>query len=218
MLRIIKEKKRIDENSSFDVAYQNWQSIPETDVYTRINEAAKLLKEYTESEYPTRKENIASLQKQKDRYEKDRYSYVFTQIHGNNYSDDFNEKTDDYSNRIKRAQNRINLINLEMEKLPGSSKLEEYRKLIDEEKARIEYLKQFGDFDLNVNRLLRQETIETITEIVEFIATNKATYIEKRENSFAELTKRIETLNNLFFSALQKKLAIPSLRDAVSLS
>ena len=216
--QIIKEKKRIDENSSFDVAYQNWQSIPETDVYTRINEAAKLLKEYTESEYPTRKEHIASLQKQKDRYEKDRYSYVFTQIHGNNYSDDFNEKTDDYSNRIKRAQNRINLINLEMEKLPGSSKLEEYRKLIDEEKARIEYLKQFGDFDLNVNRLLRQETIETITEIVEFIATNKATYIEKRENSFAELTKRIETLNNLFFSALQKKLAIPSLRDAVSLS
>lgn len=216
--QIIVEKNRVDENSSFDVAYQKWQNIPETDIYTRINEAAKLLKEYTKAKFPTRKEHIASLQKQKDNYETNRYYYVFTQIHGDNYSDDFNEKTDDYLNRINRAQTRIKFIKSEIEKLPGSSKLEEYRKLIAEEEDRIEYLRQFGDFDLNVNRLLRQETIETITEIVEFIATNKATYFEKRESSFAKLTKRIDTLNDLFFSALQKKLAIPSLRDAVSLS
>ena len=201
------ERSRLTENRPFDEAYQKWLSIP--DDYEKARQAIVFLKEYTEARFPERKACIENVRRTRKSIEDKKYNDLLMALRREIYKNDFGPQTDSYTNRIKRAESRILEITQEMEKLPLSCHKNDYIALKKAEEDRIVYLRTYGPFDVEVERLLTLSDKGCIKKIIDFIALHKRTFEEKRSTSFKKLEKRIVQLNEKFYNELLRILNTP---------
>lgn len=200
-------KKRLKENKPFDEAYQAWLNI--SDEYEKARAAIPFLKEFTVAKFPERKtciENVISTQKS---IEEKKYNDLISALHRDIYKDDFGLETDLYSERIRRAEARISEIEQEIEKLPHSCRKDDYIKLKKEEEDRISYLKVYGPFDVDVERLLATSQKGSIKKINDFITQKRRDFEDKRGASFEKLEQHIDRLNESFYNELLRTLNTP---------
>lgn len=202
--------RNTQENESFDVAYQKWVNI--RDEYEKARQAVAFLRDYTIARYPLRKTHIDFVAQQKTKIETRKYNDLFASLHREIYGDDFGEKTDDYPGRIKRAEARIREIKDARDRLPNSHLLSKYASLIKDEEDRIEYLKKYGHFDIQIEQMLAPEAAketDIIHRINNFISENRRGYSDRRAASFERLDNRVRALNIQFMREMQDKLLSP---------
>lgn len=208
--RLAELSRNTQENESFDVAYQEWVNI--RDEYEKARRAVTFLRNYNISNYPQRKTHIESVQQQKSAIETRKYNDLFASLHREIYGDDFGGKTDDYPGRIKRAEARIREIKDARDRLPDSHLISKYASLIKEEEDRIEYLRKYGHFDVQVEQLLAPEAAKEkniVQRINKFILENKRGYSDRRAAAFERLEECISALNTMFMREMKDKLSSP---------
>lgn len=199
------------ENEDFDIAYQQWENIQ--DDHQKAAGAVALLKNYTTAKYPQRQEKIEYVTQKKAEIETHLYKKLLESLHREIYSDDYGKKTDNYLERIKRAEARINEIKAEMVRLPNSSRYIDYDFLVKAEENGISYLRKYGPFDVQVEELLAPGALrekDIIQRIEKFISENERSYLPGREEAFDRLKEKLFALYNqrfdLAYEELQRKV------------
>lgn len=203
-------------NAPFDAEYQKWLSLS-SDI-DKLNLAHSFLSQFTNARYPERKTHIQNVQSEKTRLEDSRYNQLKSSLQREKYADDFNEKTNNYLQRIARAQERIGEIKQEMQKTPNSRRMTEYKQLLQEENDRIAYLDMFGEFDEQAAQLQTSSGVKVIKQIEIFLHDNENKYSKQRAGTFSALHAKINELDTTAYSQLDKNLTSESVTDSPELA
>lgn len=131
--------------SEFDNEYHTWSKIDNH--IDKANKAHEFLEKYDNGNYTERKNLIDEVRNRKFNIEEVEFGKLTNNLHQAKYSDDYSGKTDGYTNRISRCNERIVLIDTFMARLPHSAFDDECKKLNNAENNRIDFLQDYGPFD-----------------------------------------------------------------------
>ena len=206
-----KKLDRTDDYKLFDDAFNKWLNI--ADEYDQANRAFEFLNTYTRDKYPERPKQIERVRETKELIEENKFQEFYSYLHNSEENrGDFDGKTNDYQGRITRAKKRIEAIDAELNKFTHTSKRKNYEELKNNEIVRIDYLNEFGPFDLEVEQIRTlniNDDEKCAIKIRKFIDDNSDKYREKREKVFAELENKLHDTNNEIFQKMIDRLKQP---------
>lgn len=210
---LVKESDRTDDYKLFDDAYNKWLNI--ADEYEQANKAFDFLNTYTRDKYPERVKQIERVRETKELIEENKFQELYSFLYNSEENrGDFDGKTNDYQGRITRAKKRIEAIDAELNKFVHTSKRKNYEELKNNEIVRIDYLNEFGPFDLEVEQIRTlniNDDEKCAIKIRKFIDDKSDKYREKREKVFAELENKLHDINNELFQKMIDRLSHPIL-------
>lgn len=203
-------------NRDIDSAFHKWRVIPNQ--IEKCQKASVFIKNFPEAKYPNHVELIQIVKREKQKIENAEFERMTNALHQAKYADDYNEKTDGFEDRIARSHERIARIEKLIESLPDSERNEECRWFIEREKERIDYLKQYGKFDVALKELQTHRDEKTYVDRVEKFLTDypRGSYLKRQEN-LRKLEKFLQTDEGVLVNGTTNKIAMEELSDHTNL-
>lgn len=202
-------------NGELQKAYHDWNGIQ--DRIEKAKKAADLLSRFSGAMNAECTNLICGVKSEKRRIEDVEYSVLTNALHQQKYADDFNEKTDNYTNRVARCTERIGLIDEYKAKLPNSCRISDCDVLIQKEADRIAYFNKYGPLDRDLQDLLTHQGEESYAvRIGEFLLKYNGDYPE-RKSKLNDLQKVLGDKEDCEVNTATNRIMTAELKDSADL-
>lgn len=211
------DRKAAEWNYDLDMAYSDWNKI--LDDVDRANKAADFLQRFTERRYPARRILIDRVREGKKRIEDSRFDQLNKNLHQERYADDYGGKTDGWRARVERSNERIEMIEEELPRIPASSHKEELSSLLKDEERRLAYLQLYGKFDEDLGELHAHKGDDAYAEWVSrFLDDHPLTKYPNREDEINKLAGFLGTSEMTWVTNCLRIIAATNLADNLELA
>ena len=211
------ESHRVSITEHFDIDKQYHAIVAETNKKDQYRAATDFLKR--ETEFPDRGNLFKTVRELKQNIECDEFGRLTNQLHQTKYANDYDDKTNDYTNRIKRCNERVELINQFRNDFPDSEVDNECRNLIGEEESRIAYLDKNGHFDSDLIELRSHASeMDYLIHVEKFLDGHPATTFVNRTSELGALQNVIRSNETSMVTDVTKQITSDDLSDSTNLS